>query len=68
MKMEKNGLIETKLFHFHRMFKNGGQGGGSSDPPEPPIWTRPWYAYRVQDSYKTISFPPQVLKGILFAL
>ena len=28
MKMEKFGLIETKLFHFHRIFKNGGQEGG----------------------------------------
>ena len=36
MKMKKIGLIETKIFHFHMMFKNGGQGGGSSDPPEPP--------------------------------
>ena len=30
-------LIETKLFHFHRIFKNGGQGGGSSEHPEPPL-------------------------------
>ena len=26
------GLIKTKLFHFHRIFKNGGGG-----PPEPPL-------------------------------
>ena len=36
MKMEIFGLIETKLFHFHRIFKNRGQGGGSSEPHEPP--------------------------------
>ena len=29
MKM-KFGLSETKLFHFHRIFKNGGEGGGGS--------------------------------------
>ena len=28
MKMKKFGLIETKLFHFYRIFKNWGQGGG----------------------------------------
>ena len=27
MKMKEFGLIETKLFHFHRIFKNWGQGG-----------------------------------------
>ena len=32
MKMKLFGLIETKLFHFHRLFKNGGQGGGCSNP------------------------------------
>ena len=37
MKMKQFGLTETKLFHFHRIFKNGGQGGGSSKPPEPPL-------------------------------
>ena len=25
--------IETKLFHFHRIFKNGGREGVSSEPP-----------------------------------
>ena len=24
MKMKQFGLTETKLFHFHRIFKNGG--------------------------------------------
>ena len=24
-------------FYFHRIFKNGGQGGGSSESPEPPL-------------------------------
>ena len=28
MKMKKFGLIETKLFVFHRIFKNGRGGGG----------------------------------------
>ena len=28
MEMKQFGLDETKLFHFHRMFKNGGLGGG----------------------------------------
>ena len=37
MKMKKFGLTETKLFHFHRIFKNGGQGGGPSERPEPPL-------------------------------
>ena len=31
MKIKKIGLIETKLFHFHRIFKNEGQVGGSSE-------------------------------------
>ena len=33
--MKKIGLIETKLFYLHRIYKNGGQGGGTSAPPEP---------------------------------
>ena len=40
MKMKLFGLTETKLFHFHRIFKNGTGGGGevgSSEPPEPPL-------------------------------
>ena len=34
-KMKQFGLIdETKLFHFHRIFKNGGGGEGIwADPP-----------------------------------
>ena len=28
MKMKYFGLTESKLFHFHRIFKNGGGGGG----------------------------------------
>ena len=35
--MKYFGLTETKLFHFHRIFKNGGWGGGSSEPHEPPL-------------------------------
>ena len=27
MEMEYFGLTETKLLHFHRIFKNGGGGG-----------------------------------------
>ena len=30
-------ITETKLFHFHGIFKNGGQRGGSDEPPEPPL-------------------------------
>ena len=37
MEMKKIGLTETNLFHFHRIFKNGGQGVGSSEPPESPL-------------------------------
>ena len=37
MKMKYFGLTETKLFYFHGIFKNGGRGGGSSEPPEPPL-------------------------------
>ena len=37
MKMKYFGLTETKSLHFHRIFKNGGRGGGlggfKSDPP-----------------------------------
>ena len=39
MKIKKFGLIETKLVHFHRIFKNGwwGQGGGFERIPGPPV-------------------------------
>ena len=37
MKMKSFGLTESKLFHFHRIFKNVGQGGGSSQPHESPM-------------------------------
>ena len=30
------GLTETKLFHFHRIFKNGGGGGGRRCGENPP--------------------------------
>ena len=33
MKMKQFGLIETLLFHFHRLFKSG-KGGG--EPPDLP--------------------------------
>ena len=49
--MKSFGVTETKLFHFHRIFKNGGGGGGVrwegagrgldrvglSKPPEPHL-------------------------------
>ena len=36
MKTKEFGLTETKLFHFHRIFKNGERG--SSEPPlDPPL-------------------------------
>ena len=31
------GLTETKLFHFHRIFKNVWWGGGPSKPLTPPL-------------------------------
>ena len=38
MNMKQFGLIETKLFHFHRISKNRAQGGdGVSVLPEPPF-------------------------------
>ena len=38
MKMKLFGLTETKLVHFHGIFKNWGRGGGSSEqPPEAPL-------------------------------
>ena len=33
--MKMKGPIETKLFYFHRLSKNGGHGGGSRTP-----WTQ----------------------------
>ena len=30
-------LIETILFHFHRIFKHGAGKGCSSEPLEPPL-------------------------------
>ena len=37
MEMKKFGLNETKLFHFHRIFKNGGRKGGLIESPEPSL-------------------------------
>ena len=43
MESKEFGLIETKLFHFHRIFENkgylktGGGEGGSSEPPDTPL-------------------------------
>ena len=34
MKIQYFGLTESKLFHFHRIFK---KRGGLSKPPEPPL-------------------------------
>ena len=34
IKMKQFGLTETKLFHFHRVFK---KGRGFEQPPEPPL-------------------------------
>ena len=39
MKMKQFGLSETKLFHFHRIFKIGGREGGSSELPGPLLDT-----------------------------
>ena len=41
MEMKKKiGLTEAKLFHFHRIFKNGGGGGGVHANPLNPLWIR----------------------------
>ena len=45
MKMKQFGLTETKLFHFHRIFKNGGGEWGSSEPFEPPLDPPLYYYY-----------------------
>ena len=37
MKMKQFGLTDTKLFHFHRIFKTGGREGGSSEPLQHPL-------------------------------
>ena len=37
MKMKEFGLTETKLFHFHRIFKTGGGEVGLSEHPESPL-------------------------------
>ena len=51
MKMKSFGVTETKLFHFHRIFKNGGgvgEGAGRGfkkvglSKPLNPIWIRHW--------------------------
>ena len=34
--MKQFGLTETKIFHFHRIFKNEGGELGSSEPPRTP--------------------------------
>ena len=39
MKMKYFGLTETKLFHFHSIFKNGG-GEGVRANPLTPLWIR----------------------------
>ena len=35
--MKYFGLTETKFVHCHRIFKNGGRGGGLSEPPGPHL-------------------------------
>ena len=36
-----NILTEAKLFHFHRIFRNEGGDGRSSEPPlDPPLADR----------------------------
>ena len=37
MKMKYFDLTETKLFHFHRIFKIGGRGGGHEPHQDPPL-------------------------------
>ena len=38
MKMDWFGISDTKLFHFHMVFKNGvGGGGGREGIKRPPL-------------------------------
>ena len=37
MKMKYFGLSDTKLLHFHKIFKNAG-GGGVKTNPMNPLW------------------------------
>ena len=39
MNMKQSGLAKTKLFHFHRIFKNGRWGGGQATPLN-PVWIK----------------------------
>ena len=41
MKMKSFRLIETKLVHFHRIFKNGGMEGESPEPLKDPPLNQP---------------------------
>ena len=52
--MKQFGL-ETKLFHFHGILKHIGQGGGSSELPEPPL-------------DPPLALPTESLKGSLILL
>ena len=60
MQMKSFGLAETKLFHFHRIFKNGGGGEGREfkRTPElhlyPPLYLK---CLRVSHYYVTIIDP-----------
>ena len=54
MKIKYFGLIETELFHFYRIFKIGGQGGGRANPLS-PLWIR--------HSEKPGAFPAILEKG-----
>ena len=46
--MEWFGISDTKLFHFHMIFKNGGGGGGGGREGikrAPPLWIRHGVSY-----------------------
>ena len=45
MTMKKIGLTETKLFHFHRIFKNGNGEGVSSEPFLDPLLGMFWQTH-----------------------
>ena len=51
MKMIQFGLIETKLFHFHRIFKKGGGGGGQGGRFTP--LDLPLYRPGIQEIWRT---------------
>ena len=70
IKMKWFGLIETKLFHFHRIFKNGCGEGCSSEPPEhsldQPLFTRMRITYHPNKIHLIPSYTYNLPEGLMF--